>query len=532
MATNPSVDPCTPVEERLQFAEALFDIVERAMSHTRATGSAIVLRGEQEWIVRTSNGAAPEVGVTVPFGTGLIGECASTRKPFSGAVEEARLDPVLRTFAVKSLIAAPVLVEGKCEGVLIVTQQLPEAFSRMHAAIMMTMATEISGALKRFESATREAPQPRMEPLPPRSAMTQAVPPPIVAPKPEPAKQITTQQNIVETLKKIEPPVPMKLVIDPPRATRVEKPTSSAAATLKNTLEDPARVAAMSLFELEAAREMTKPEPGVLCPGEDPKPSPALLSPKQKAYAAASLGTINRYTPAKKSRPMMMPMVAVVVLAIAGVAFGAWKHNHVATVAAAEPPSVTAPSPTPVSTAAPVPVANETPTPVAMKETKPAAPAKPAAATVSAETTEEDPVAAPVPAIHVAAAHVKADAPAVAAPSLSLVAANTLPQLAAPKAVTASLALKKTTVVPAVALRTVPPVYPDIARRTGTSGDVHLQLTVSNAGKVSAVNVLSGPGMLRQAASTAVSQWLYKPAMLDGRPVESTVEVTVKFEQK
>jgi len=58
---------------------------------------------------------------------------------------------------------------------------------------------------------------------------------------------------------------------------------------------------------------------------------------------------------------------------------------------------------------------------------------------------------------------------------------------------------------------------------------VRLQLTVSPAGKVTDIHVLDGAAILRQAASNAVSQWQYRPATLDGRAVESTVDVVVKF---
>jgi protein TonB len=43
------------------------------------------------------------------------------------------------------------------------------------------------------------------------------------------------------------------------------------------------------------------------------------------------------------------------------------------------------------------------------------------------------------------------------------------------------------------------------------------------------VRVLSGPAMLRQAAMDAVKQWIYKPYVLNGKPVEVLTTVNLIF---
>jgi len=73
------------------------------------------------------------------------------------------------------------------------------------------------------------------------------------------------------------------------------------------------------------------------------------------------------------------------------------------------------------------------------------------------------------------------------------------------------------------------PEYPKIAKQTGAKGQVKLVATIGKDGKVKAVRVLSGHPMLQNAASDAVKQWIYKPTLLNGAPVETETEIVVNF---
>lgn len=77
-------------------------------------------------------------------------------------------------------------------------------------------------------------------------------------------------------------------------------------------------------------------------------------------------------------------------------------------------------------------------------------------------------------------------------------------------------------------LTRVEPVYPDKARRLGVSGTVVLRVILGKDGKVSRLSVLSGPEMLRQPMLDAVSQWIYRPYILNGDPIE--VETTIQLD--
>jgi len=61
------------------------------------------------------------------------------------------------------------------------------------------------------------------------------------------------------------------------------------------------------------------------------------------------------------------------------------------------------------------------------------------------------------------------------------------------------------------------------------SGTVVIQATISKAGTIDNLRVVSGPTMLRQAALDAVKTWRYKPYMLDGEPVDVETTVSVNF---
>jgi protein TonB len=76
--------------------------------------------------------------------------------------------------------------------------------------------------------------------------------------------------------------------------------------------------------------------------------------------------------------------------------------------------------------------------------------------------------------------------------------------------------------------RTIPP-YPIIARTMGVQGTVVLAASISKAGTIENLRVVSGPVALQRAALDAVSTWRYKPYMLDGQPVEVETSIEVVF---
>jgi protein TonB len=84
-------------------------------------------------------------------------------------------------------------------------------------------------------------------------------------------------------------------------------------------------------------------------------------------------------------------------------------------------------------------------------------------------------------------------------------------------------------IVPAVAISKKAPEYPKVARQVGTSGVVEIQAIIGVDGKVKDATVVNGNPMLQKAALDAVREWKYKPALLNGKPVESPVQIRLNF---
>ena len=78
-------------------------------------------------------------------------------------------------------------------------------------------------------------------------------------------------------------------------------------------------------------------------------------------------------------------------------------------------------------------------------------------------------------------------------------------------------------------LTKVAPVYPKAARDAHVAGGVVMHAHISSEGLVKDLQVMSGPAMLRDAATDAVRQWTYKPFVLNGRPTEVDTTITLNF---
>jgi TonB family protein len=84
-------------------------------------------------------------------------------------------------------------------------------------------------------------------------------------------------------------------------------------------------------------------------------------------------------------------------------------------------------------------------------------------------------------------------------------------------------------IVPAESMFKKAPEYPKVARQIGASGVVEIEAIIGVDGKVKNPKIVKGNPMLTKAAIDAVMQWTYKPAMLNGKPVESPVQIKLNF---
>ena len=75
----------------------------------------------------------------------------------------------------------------------------------------------------------------------------------------------------------------------------------------------------------------------------------------------------------------------------------------------------------------------------------------------------------------------------------------------------------------------VNPVYPLEAKAAHVEGAVVLRAVISKTGGISKLEVVSGPQELQASAVAAVAQWIYKPYLLNGQPIEVETTITVNY---
>lgn len=84
----------------------------------------------------------------------------------------------------------------------------------------------------------------------------------------------------------------------------------------------------------------------------------------------------------------------------------------------------------------------------------------------------------------------------------------------------------------AMILKRVQPLYPPDLRANGVTGTVMIEALVTKDGTLSNLHVMNtdvDPGLVT-AATDAVSQWQYRPALLNGQPVMVMTNIAVNFE--
>jgi periplasmic protein TonB len=78
-------------------------------------------------------------------------------------------------------------------------------------------------------------------------------------------------------------------------------------------------------------------------------------------------------------------------------------------------------------------------------------------------------------------------------------------------------------------VKQVIPVYPPLAKNARIYGVVHLVGIIGKDGTIRNLQLIDGHPMLARAALDAVAQWVYKPTLLSGEPVEVICPIDVTF---
>src|SRR5579864_2104122 len=486
-------------------------VAQRAQAFTNASGVAIALSegNADEIVCRARSGAsAPEVGAALRVEGSFTGLCIQTGKELrcDDCETDTRVDTAaIRALGIRSMVVTPIREENRVVGVLAAFAPTPHAFTITHVAVLKTMADQISALLQKERRAREETPH-------------------VEAPRPA-APAITAKPVAVPT-----PPQPTQAA--PPAV--VIKPSSSAP---RAAAAAPAKVEPIKSAPLEVVPLATPPR-------KEEK--------RAEAAARANFGTFDSMAAEEKkpgNRFMMIGVIAVLVIATASTfAFLKMQKPKAAapqTQEAANVPSAASTSVQPVSPvttgAAPTSASS---TIVMSPATKPAA-EKPSAKNVaeknSSQTEKPTPAETPVTVAtlgstgtsRIARQNSAAPTPEVT-PSLvadSSTASAPLSNLARPVSSSApsAAAIEQSQLEPLQVIRTGPLVYPAIAKARGITGPAVVQVTVGKDGRPYNPKFISGQPIFKDAAFEAVMGYVFKPAKLNGQPIEQSTTIRLNF---
>ena len=78
-------------------------------------------------------------------------------------------------------------------------------------------------------------------------------------------------------------------------------------------------------------------------------------------------------------------------------------------------------------------------------------------------------------------------------------------------------------------IRQPKPIYPPLAKQARIQGVVRFNAIIGKDGTIQNLQLMSGHPLLVPAAEEAVKQWLYRPTLLNGEPVEVATVIDVNF---
>ena len=79
------------------------------------------------------------------------------------------------------------------------------------------------------------------------------------------------------------------------------------------------------------------------------------------------------------------------------------------------------------------------------------------------------------------------------------------------------------------AVKKVSPEYNPVARQMRVQGDVEVEVTISEAGEVTAVKVVTGNSLLTGPVVKAVRDWRFQPFVENGKPASALATLRFSF---
>ncbi|MFB3815669.1 MAG: TonB family protein [Terriglobales bacterium] len=475
---RPEGSPIEPViSSNATDLEFELDILtRRARLLTRADGAAIAIASGGAFVCLASRGSAPGYGVTLQVNSGLSGEAVRTGR--TTCCVDTQTDPrvdaeACRELDVRSVVVVPIQHAGKVLGIVECLWSEPQAYTEVELAQLDSIAETVVALLHPDETPTTAGPA------------------------------------------AVSPPLPKSATVPP-----LEAVAGPSATVIAGEFARPERGTSGS-DDLKAEVPLAAASVGQ---------QDALSAPEQ----FATWTTAGETTQARGVQRYAIIAVAAMVVLAGAVGIYMWRLRSVRARNQAQPPAQAMQTPT---DQAPVPPAQAPPS---------ASPSPRVAATISesqkikppAATSSEGKVADDEPEVRITPMQIRTATPreapvdAPSPPPLLGTASDgqTLARLASSSTAVPKLAPPAVQTITAPELvRKVQPRYPPPAASRRITGTVILEAVITSTGRVKRVQILSGHPMLAEAARAAVVQWRYKPAILNGAPVESTVQVAVNF---
>lgn len=522
MATQPTESAKQQQKVRGGTGDELAIIAQRAQAFTNASGVAIALAegdNTEEIICRARSGSsAPDVGTALRVEGTFTGLCIQTGKELrcDDAETDTRVDmTAIRALDIRSMVVTPIREDSKVIGVLAVFAPTAHAFTITHVAVLKTMSDQISAAIQRERRVREEGGAEEVV----RQYAPVAMPKPAAsAPSPvliKPASSGPAAASRAASAAKVESIKPV------PLADEVAVPVPFP----KKREDRPEVRASFGTFDAVAGEQKSSGSSRMI-----------MVAAAVLVVAAASVFTVLKM----RSKPAAQPIAAQQSqetanpgnaqgqpASAASAAPGTSNQVATLTVGAAVPSNGTKFS------------SDNSATDAARKADKNTSRSGDTASekTVAVDRTERV-VTAPV-AVNSSVSRIASTSPAAqpgaeVAPSLTVgtgsASANSLSALAQPVGGSRPTAVMAQSDLEAlVVVKRVPPVYPAIAKARRLSGTVVVEVKVGKDGKVSNPRMVSGLPIFRDAAFDAVKQWVFKPARLNGQPIEQITQISVTF---
>jgi TonB family protein len=518
------------------ISAVLASVVERACSLMCGDGAAIALCDSQGVLCQASTGDAPDVGSRLQPDSGFTRACFETGQELlcDDAQNDSRVRPSAAiSLHLRSAVAVPIHAEGHILGVVEVFSSRPSAFDTTHVAELQRIADSLALLL----AAQREQPVTGCRSL--------------VAAQVESPFSIKEQQLAQQAL---NPDPPVRMVDSQPTMGAEEGkrgPSSPAVATgilpqLAGRTPSRGRLAAAGVALLlvcifaESHYRSRKAPSGDAVPPRASAARPGDSVVGSRARAGDTVETHNLKTSKPSSRAKVSPPTAATSSSTAEEE-GELSSSQLRAMPV-EPGRALAFTPFPQSGGRRAAAQTDSKTPAEKgDDTEVAGPASPAliveGAPPGAQSFVDDQLTFSIDSD----GRVKISRLAPGKNSLRL--GEHPPPAARPATDTGQLV--RVLSVPAtlpqfagpisqgfsggVLVHKVQPIYPRQAVPLRLEGSVLLQATVAENGAIRDLKVTSGHPMLARAAIEAVSEWRYRPFLLNGKPIQKQVDISIDF---